>query len=267
MNLENNFKFKKKYGQNFLKDNHIINKIIEKSNVDKETLVIEIGPGSGALTKIMSPLAKNIISFEIDESLKETLYNNLNGLDNIDVIFKDFLQIDIKEEISKYEYKKLYVVANLPYYITTPIINKIINSKIEVDKMVIMVQKEVGDRFCAKPNCREYGSITVYLNYYFNIRKIIDVPRNCFVPVPNVDSVVIEMTKKEKTYNVNEEVLFKLIKDSFRFKRKNLNNNLKNYYPGNIKEIFEELNISLAKRAEELSLDDYINIAKRLKQE
>ena len=130
--------------------------------------------------------------------------------------------------------------------------------------MVIMVQKEVGDRFCAKPNCKEYGSITVYLNYYFNIRKIIDVPRTCFIPEPNVDSVVIEMTKKDQNYNVNKELLFKLIKDAFRFKRKNLNNNLKKYYPGNIKEIFDELNISLTKRAEELSLDDYINITNKL---
>lgn len=262
MNLENNFKFKKKYGQNFLKSTYIIDQIVTKSSVDKETLVIEIGPGSGALTKRLSPLAKNIISFEIDESLRETLNNNLKGLNNIDIVFKDFLQIDIKKSIEKYEYKKLYVIANLPYYITTPIINKIIESKINVDKMVIMVQKEVGDRFCASPNCKEYGSITVYLNYYFNIRKIIDVPRNCFVPEPNVDSVVIEMTKKDKKYDIDEEKLFKLIKDSFQFKRKNLNNNLKNYK--NIKEIFSELNIPLTKRAEELKLEDYINIAKKL---
>lgn len=262
MELDRNFKFKKKYGQNFLKEEKIINQIVDKSNITKDTLIIEIGPGSGVLTKIMAPLAKHVVSFEIDESLKEILNKNLHGLDNTEIIYKDFLEADIKEMINKYSYEKLYVIANLPYYITTPIINKIIDSKIDVDKMIIMVQKEVGDRFCARPNCREYGSITVYLNYYFDINKIIDVPRTCFIPQPNVDSVVIEFIKNVHKYNVDEEKLFKLIKDSFKYKRKNLNNNLKSY--DNIRNIFDELGLPLTKRAEELSLEDYINIANKL---
>lgn len=256
------FKFKKKYGQNFLRNENIINQIIKTSEIDKSTLIIEIGPGSGVLTKRIAPLAKQVISFEIDESLKEILSENLNGLDNVDIIYRDFLEVDINKIIKEYTYNKLYVIANLPYYITTPIITKIIESKLDIDKMVVMVQKEVGDRFASKPNSREYGSITVYLNYYFNIKKIIDVPRNCFIPEPNVDSVVIEMTKTVNKYNVDEEKLFKLIKDSFKFKRKNLNNNLKSYE--NIKNIFDELGLSLTKRAEELSLEDYINITNKL---
>lgn len=262
MNLDKNFKFKKKYGQNFLKDQSIINKIVSESKIDKDTLIIEIGPGSGVLTKQMAPLAGQVISFEIDETLQETLNSNLSKNDNVKIVYKDFLKIDIMEEIKEYNYKKIYVVANLPYYITTPIINKIIDSKINIDKIVVMVQKEVGDRFCAKPGCKEYGSITVYLNYYFNTKKIVNVPRKAFIPEPNVDSVVIEMSKTDKKYKVNEEVLFKLIKDAFQFKRKNLNNNLKSYK--DISNIFSELNLSLSKRAEELELKDYINIANRL---
>ena len=262
MNLDKNFKFKKKYGQNFLKDQSIINKIVSESKIDKDTLIIEIGPGSGVLTKQMAPLAGQVISFEIDKTLQETLNSNLSKNDNVKIVYKDFLKIDIMEEIKEYNYKRIYVVANLPYYITTPIINKIIDSKINIDKIVVMVQKEVGDRFCAKPGCKEYGSITVYLNYYFNIKKIVNVPRKAFIPEPNVDSVVIEMSKTGKKYKVNEEVLFKLIKDAFQFKRKNLNNNLKSYK--DISNIFSELNLSLSKRAEELELKDYINIANRL---
>ena len=264
MNIEKNFKFKKKYGQNFLKDKSIVNKIVEKSNIDNETLVIEIGPGSGELTKELSKKAKNVISFEIDESLKETLDKNLKDLNNVQIIFKDFLKIDLNDYIKDYTYDKLYVVANLPYYITTPIVNKIIDSRVNIDKLVIMVQKEVGERFSAKPGRKDYGSITVYLNYYFYVNKIIDVSRNAFIPKPNVESVVLELIRKDKQYDVDEKILFKLIKDSFQMKRKNLNNNLKSYE--NIKNVFEELNLSLSKRAEELSLQDYINIANKLKE-
>lgn len=262
MNLEKNFKFKKKYGQNFLKEKSIVNKIVEKSNIDNNTLVIEIGPGSGELTSVLSKKAKNVISFEIDETLKDTLNNNLKDTNNVQIIYKDFLKIDLNDYIKEYNYEKLYVVANLPYYITTPIINKIIDSKVKIDKLVIMVQKEVGERFSAKPNSKEYGSITVFLNYYFYINKIIDVPRKCFIPQPNVDSVVLELIRKDNNYDVNEEILFKLIKDSFQMKRKNLNNNLKKYE--NIKEIFEKLGLSLTKRAEELTLKDFINIANKI---
>ena len=203
-----NFNFKKKFGQNFIIDNNIINSIIKKSDIDKDTLVIEIGPGIGSLTKELGCVSKNVIAYEIDEEVKDLLEKNIG--DNTRIIYKDFLKANVMDDIKDYEYKKLYVVANLPYYITTPIIIKLIEDKIPVDKIVVMVQKEVGDRFRAKPNSKDYNSLSIYLNYYFDIKKIMDVSRNVFVPKPNVDSIVIMFTKKEnRLFLKNEDVFFK----------------------------------------------------------
>ena len=141
----NNFNFKKKFGQNFIIDENIINGIINKSEIDSDSLVIEIGPGAGSLTYKLCKIAKNVLCYEIDDSLKDILTSNLEEYNNVDIIYKDFLVADVKNDIKKYNYSKLYVVANLPYYITTPIISKIITDKIDVDKIVVMVQKEVGD--------------------------------------------------------------------------------------------------------------------------
>ena len=257
------FKFKKKYGQNFIKDKNIINNIINKSDIDKETLVIEIGPGAGALTTEIQKVAKNVLAYEIDEDLKEILENKLG--ENTKVIFKDFLKANILEDIKDYQYKKLYVVANLPYYITTPIIVKLIEDKIPVDKIVVMVQKEVGNRFKAKPNTKEYNSLSIYLNYYFNITKILDISRNVFIPKPNVDSIVIMLNKKEKKlYLKNESVFFKLVKDSFKYKRKTLKNNLKNYDLNKIETILKKYNFSLITRAEAIPIEVFVEIANEL---
>lgn len=259
------FKFKKKFGQNFLKDKNILENIVKKSAIDKDTLVIEIGVGAAALTLTMQPYAKNVIGYEIDESLKDILTDKLKYKDNIEIIYGDFLKQDVKEDIKKYEYKKLYVVANLPYYITTPIITKIIDDSINVDKIVIMVQKEVGDRFNAKPNTKEYNSLTIFLNYYFDIKKLLDVSRNCFIPKPNVDSIVIEMKKKITKYDVkNEDLFFKLIRDSFTYKRKNLKNNLKDYDLEKIEKILKKYNLNLNVRAESLSIDMFVSISNYL---
>lgn len=167
----NNFNFKKKFGQNFIIDENIIDSIINKAEIDKNTLVIEIGPGAGSLTYKLAKNAKNVLCYEIDTSLEEILKNNLKEFNNIEIIYNDFLKQNIKEDIKKYTYDKLYVVANLPYYITTPILIKIIEDSIVVDKIVVMVQKEVGDRFKAKPNSKDYSSLSVYLNYYFDVKK------------------------------------------------------------------------------------------------
>ena len=211
------FNFKKMYGQNFIIDENIINSIITSSDIDKDTLVIEIGPGAGSLTYKLSRHAKNVLCYEIDTTLKALLDENLSNSRNVSIIYEDFLKADVLEELKKYDYKKLYVIANLPYYITTPIIMKIIEDKIPVDKIVVMVQKEVGDRFKAKPNTKDYNSLSIYLNYYFDVKKIIDVSRNVFIPKPNVDSIVVEFTKKEEKYNLKDEsMFFKLIKDSFK---------------------------------------------------
>ena len=263
---ENHFNFKKKYGQNFIVDKNIIHSIIKKSEIDDETLVIEIGPGAGSLTSELGKYAKNVIAYEIDETLKPILEKNITS--NTEVIFEDFLKRDIAEDIKKYNYKKLYVIANLPYYITTPIIIKLIDTKIDFDKIVVMVQKEVGDRFKAKPKTKEYNSLSVFLSYYFNITKILDVSRNVFMPKPNVDSIVVCFTKKVDKLKVNnEELFFKLIKDSFKQKRKNLRNNLKGYDLENISKTLSKYKLDLTVRAEALPLEIFVDIANNLEED
>ena len=263
---ENHFNFKKKYGQNFIVDKNIIHSIIVKSEIDDETLVIEIGPGAGSLTSELGKYAKNVIAYEIDETLKPILEKNITS--NTEVIYEDFLKRDIAEDIKKYNYKKLYVIANLPYYITTPIIIKLIETKIDFDKIVVMVQKEVGDRFKAKPKTKEYNSLSVFLSYYFNITKILDVSRNVFMPKPNVDSIVVCFTKKVDKQKVNnEELFFKLIKDSFKQKRKNLRNNLKGYDLENISKTLSKYKLDLTVRAEALPLEIFVDIANNLEED
>ncbi len=259
------FKFKKKFGQNFLKDKNILQNIVQKSEIDNDTLVIEIGVGAAALTKFLCKSAKNVLAYEIDETLKPIIKEELKDKDNVEVLFIDFLKSNVKKDIEKYSYSKLYVVANLPYYITTPIIEKIINDNLDVDKIVVMVQKEVGDRFSAKVGSKEYNSLTVFLNYYFDIKKIINVSRNSFVPAPNVDSVVVEMKKTKNKYNViNEELFFKLVRDSFKYKRKNLKNNLKEYNLEIIKEVLSKYNLDLNVRAESLEIEQFVEISNKL---
>lgn len=263
--LVKDFKFKKKFGQNFLKDENILRNIVEKSDIDKDTLVLEIGVGAAYLTYYTAKAAKNVIGYEIDESLRDIISDQLKDCDNTEIVFEDFLEANVKDKLKEYNYKKLYVVANLPYYITTPIITKIINDNLGVDKIVIMVQKEVGDRFNAKPNSKEYNSLTIFLNYYFDIKKLMDVSRNCFVPKPNVDSAIIEF-KSNKKYSVkDEELFFKLVKDSFKFKRKNLRNNLKGYDLEKIEQALNSINKDLTARAESLTIEDFIYIINYLK--
>lgn len=262
---KNGFSLKKKFGQNFIIDENIINSIIDKSKIDKDTLVIEVGPGAGSLTYKLGKSAKNVICYEIDTTLKNILKENIKDLDNVEVIYQDFLKVNIEKDIKKYEYKKLYFVANLPYYITTPIIIKIIEDNISVDKMVFMVQKEVGNRFKATPGTKEYNSLSVYLNYYFDVKKIVDVSRHVFLPEPNVDSIVVEFTKKNNLYNLrNEEVFFKLVRDSFAQKRKTLRNNLKGYNLEKIEEVLKRHNFGLSVRAEQLTVEIFIEIANNL---
>ena len=263
-NIEaNDFKIKKKFGQNFIIDNNIINNIIEKSEIDESTLVIEVGPGMGALTNELIKYAKNVISYEIDTTLIPIL-SEIKA-DNLELIFEDFLKRDIKEDIKKYEYKKLYLIANLPYYITTPILIKLIEEKIDVDKIVVMVQKEVGDRFKAKEGSKDYSSLSILFNYNFNITKLMDISKNVFIPKPNVDSIVLCMNKKEqKEEIINIDLFYKLIRDSFQFKRKNLRNNLKNYDLELIESILKKHNLDLNSRAEQINYKIFIEIANKI---
>lgn len=259
---DKSFNFKKKFGQNFIVDENIINGIINKSEIDKDTLVIEIGPGAGSLTYKLAESAKNVLCYEIDTTLKEILDSNLSNRDNVEIIYSDFLKVDVLSDIKKYDYKKLYVVANLPYYITTPIIIKIIEDQVPVDKICVMVQKEVGDRFKAQPGSRDYGSLSVYINYYFEVKKLLDVSRNVFMPKPNVDSIVVEFKRKTNIEKVNnEKVFFKLIRDSFSQKRKTIKNNLKGYDLVKIEVVLKKFGYDLSVRAESLSVDVFIALA------
>lgn len=262
---KNNFNFKKKFGQNFIIDENIISSIVTKSGIDKDTLVIEIGPGAGSLTSKLAEFSKNVLCYEIDTTLKEILNENLKNTNNVEIIYQDFLQADIVKDIKKYNYKKLYIVANLPYYITTPIIIHVIEENLNVDKMVVMVQKEVGDRFKAQPGSKDYNSLSIYLNYYFGVKKLMDISKNIFLPKPNVDSIVVEFTKKENRYRlIDEQLFFKLIRDSFTQKRKTIRNNLKNYDLNKIEEVLKKHNQDLSTRAEQITIETFVEIANNL---
>ena len=263
---ENNFNFKKNFGQNFIIDENIINSIIKKSEVDKDALVIEIGPGAGSLTYKLCESAKNVLCYEIDTTLKDILSDTLKDYDNYEIIYQDFLKANVLEDIKKYNYKKLYVVANLPYYITTPIIMKLIEDNILVDKIVVMVQKEVGNRFKAEPGSKDYSSLSIFLKYYFKVSKLLDVSKNVFIPKPNVDSIVVEFKRNETLIPLNnKELFFTLIRDSFRQKRKTLRNNLKSYDLEKIEEVLKKHNMDLSVRAENLSLEIFVEISNNLK--
>ena len=258
------FHFKKNYGQNFIIDRNIIEKIILASQIDSETLVIEIGPGAGSLTVELAQYAKQILCYEIDTTLKPVLEDNLKLYNNVDVIYSDFLKSSPLVDIKKYQYNKLYVIGNLPYYITTPIIMKIVEDHLPVDKLVIMVQKEVGDRFRAKPGTRDYGSFTVFLDYYFDVHKLLDVSRNVFLPKPNVDSIVVEFTrKKEQLPLLDDAFFFQFVRDCFKQKRKTLRNNLKKYDLNILESLLQEQGYSLQDRAEKLPLNVFVVVANK----
>ena len=255
------FELKKSLGQNFLTDKNILENIVNVANILPNSLVVEVGPGSGNLTKFIAKKATHVLCYEIDTRLEEIWSENLYEFNNVDVIFDDFLKRDINKDIKKYTYDNLYLVANLPYYITTPIIEKVISSNLEFNQITIMIQKEVGDRFNAKPKSREYNSLTVYLNYYFDIKKEFIVSRNAFIPKPNVDSVVISLKSKEnKLFLKNKDLFNKLLKDSFKFKRKTIKNNLKNYDLNKIESILIKYNFNLSSRAEEIPLEVFVEL-------
>lgn len=255
--------FKKKYGQNFLNDQGILQKIYKSISPNPNDLIIEVGPGSGNLTKWLQKYNCNIICYEIDESLQEQLKSIKN--EKTQIFFKDFLESDLTADLSNIQYENLYVIANIPYYITTPIIKKITFANINPQGLVLMVQKEVADRLSAKPKTKDYGYITVLLNYFYDIKKLFNVSKNCFYPRPNVDSAIIKLTpnNKEKT---DFNIFNNLIESAFQFKRKNLRNNLKNFNLDIISPVLEANGYSLNNRAEEIPIEVYIEISNKLKQ-
>lgn len=259
------FQFKKSLGQNFLQDKNIIHKIVESASIDKDTLVIEIGPGGGALTELIVPLAGQSLLYEADKRLEDSLNTLLKDYSNYQIIIGDFLKADVLSDIKNYSYHNLYVVANLPYYITTPIIMKFVEKSILPDKMIIMVQKEVAYRLSATVGNRHYGALTVFLNYYYDIKKLFDVSRNCFIPKPNVDSAVVEMDLKKERLEVKDMDLFtRLVRDSFSYKRKTIRNNLKKYDLEVIEKVLKKYGFDLSIRAENLQLEVFVELANQL---
>lgn len=255
------FNFKKKYGQNFLTNEKVANQIVNSINPTSKDLIIEIGPGAGAITKKLQKYDANILAFEIDKDTSK--YLNKIENEKTKVVYCDFLTEDITKHINNINYDNLYIIGNLPYYITTPILEKIIDSNLKEKEIIIMVQKEVGERFRAKPHSREYGYMTVLLNYSYQITKIVDVKRYDFNPKPNVDSVVIKLTNKNPDYLKYDE-LKKLLKEAFQFKRKTINNNLTSRDKEKLRIILEKHDLNLSSRPEDIDLDTYIELSKGL---
>ena len=261
------FRFKKKYGQNFLQNKAIIDKIARVANVESNSLVIEVGPGSGNLTIALASLYKdsNILAYEVDNSLEDVLASRLKDYDNVKILFNDFLKADIVSDVGMYSYDNLYFVSNVPYYITTPILFKLIESDLGFERIVMMVQKEVGDRFCSKVSSKDYGALTVILNYFFDVRKEFLVDRHQFYPRPNVDSVVVSFSRKEKLERIDDKDFFmKLVHDSFQFRRKTLRNNLKKYNLELVETVLNKYGYDLNVRAEALDYKIFVDISNTL---
>ena len=255
------YKHKKKYGQNFLNDKEeILNKIIEVSNVNEESEILEIGPGQGALTALLVERVKKLTCIEIDKDLENGLRKKFDKKENYSLVMGDVLEVDFK----KYLNAGTKVVANIPYYITSPIINKIIENKDLIDEAYIMVQKEVGERICAKSG-KERSVLTLAVEYYGEANYLFTIPREFFNPIPNVDSAFISIKfYKDKRYEdkISEDLFFKYIKAAFSNKRKNIVNNFSTlgYSKNEIKELLQELEVSENERAENISIEKFIEI-------
>ena len=257
-----NLRANKKLGQNFLISDDIVNRIILEAEVSKEDTIIEIGPGLGALTAKLAENAKEVIAIELDDNMINVLTERFSLYQNVKIIHGDVLKVNLKELIA--DKAPVKVVANLPYYITTPIVMKLLEEKLNIEQITVMVQKEVGERFTATPNGKEYGAITVSIQYYTEPSIVIDVPRDNFNPVPDVDScVVILKIRKEHLKMKDEKMFFKVIKAAFSQRRKNIGNSLTGVGKSKqeIKDMLESLEIDSNLRAENLSIETFVKIA------
>ena len=262
------FYFRKNYGQNFLIDMHVINKIMTVSDITKEDLVIEVGPGIGSLTQAIAERAGKVIALEIDKNLIPILGETLAGYDNIEIINQDVLKSDIQEIIEKSGYKSVKMVSNLPYYITTPIIMTFLESRQAVKSITVMMQKEVSERINAKPSTKAYGSLSLAVQYYAEVSLGANVPQNCFIPRPNVDSAVLHLKilDNPKVSVSNEELMFKIIKYAFAQRRKTLVNSLFNMKgleltKEELIKIIKSCGLDEKVRGEALNLEDYASLS------
>ena len=260
------FRFSKSLGQNFLTDKSIIDEIIEGADIGPEDTVIEIGPGIGVITREAARRAKRVIAVEIDKNLIPILDETLAGLDNVKIINEDILKLDTKKLISGEKPENVKIMGNLPYYITTPIIMKLLEEGVKAESITIMMQKEVADRIRALPGTKAYGALCVAVQYYCTAEKILDVPRSAFVPQPNVDSAVLRLfMRREKPAELTDEKLFfKCVKAGFSQRRKTLLNSmqvLKGTDRDLIRDSLEAAGIDPARRAETLTIEEFAKIA------
>lgn len=262
MNQYNNYKALKKYGQNFLKDQNIIRKIVKLLDVENIDRIIEIGPGLGALTKPLAEKQKQLDCYEVDERMVEYLNNNLK-LANLTVYHQDFLKVDL----AKYQGEKIGFISNLPYYITTPILFKIIESSLQYSSIIVMMQKEVAERLTGKVNTKEYNALTIILNAKHQITKAFDVSPKVFIPAPSVTSSVIVIKPNSEKYQINDFQLFDFfVKQAFTQRRKTLYNNLKPLFENDfelLKQFLNEHEIALNARAESISIEQYVHLVNK----
>ena len=270
------FTFKKSFGQNFLTDTNILQKIVNTAEINKNVNVIEIGPGIGALTEFLAENASEVMAFEIDERLVPILEDTLRDHDNVKVINEDVLKADLQTRVKEFENPDLpiKVVANLPYYITTPILMHLIESKIPFSEFVVMMQKEVADRISAEPNTKAYGSLSIAVQYYMTAKVAFVVPRTVFVPAPNVDSAILKMTRrKQPLVEVkDEDFFFRVSKASFVHRRKTLWNNLTSHFgkseevKNKLEQALENATIKPSIRGEALSISDFARLSDALRE-
>ncbi|RGF57474.1 16S rRNA (adenine(1518)-N(6)/adenine(1519)-N(6))-dimethyltransferase RsmA [Roseburia sp. OM04-10BH] len=268
------FNFQKKFGQNFLIDTHVLDKIIDASGVTEDDFVLEIGPGIGTMTQYLCERAREVVAVEIDKNLIPILSDTLKNYSNVTVINEDILKLDIcKLAEEKNQGKPIKVVANLPYYITTPIIMGLFESHVPIDSITIMVQKEVAERMQEGPGSKEYGALSLAVQYYARPEIVANVPPNCFMPRPNVGSAVIRLTRHEKppVEVEDEKLMFRIIRASFNQRRKTLANGLNNSPEIHLpKEVIQESIVSLGVpeniRGEALSLEQFAELSNEIGQ-
>ncbi|MFR1710343.1 MAG: 16S rRNA (adenine(1518)-N(6)/adenine(1519)-N(6))-dimethyltransferase RsmA [Clostridium sp.] len=263
-----NFRFTKSLGQNFLTDDTVLDDIVEGANITKEDYVIEIGPGVGTLTKELLNRAKKVTSIELDSKLIPILEEELSSYENFNLINKDALKVNYKELIG--DEKSVKVVANLPYYVTTPIIANLLNDKLNIKSITIMIQKEVAERINGEPGTKEYGAFTLLAQYYCDTKIIRNVPPSCFIPAPKVDSIVIRLDKLEKprVEVKDEKLFFNIIRQSFNMRRKTLWNSMKSL--GLSKELqekaFDEAGINPTRRGETLTIEEFATLSNKVQE-
>ena len=263
------FAFQKRFGQNFLIDAHVLEKIVSAAGITKDDCVLEIGPGIGTMTQYLAESAGHVIAVEIDTNLLPILADTLKDYSNVKVINQDILKVDINELVKEYNNgRPIKVVANLPYYITTPIIMGLFESNVPIDNITVMVQKEVADRMQVGPGSKDYGALSLAVQYYASPYIVANVPPNCFIPRPNVGSAVIRLTRyQEPPVQVKDpKLMFKLIRASFNQRRKTLQNGLNNspeisFSKEEITKAIESLSVSPSVRGEALSLEQFAQLA------